>query len=83
MEPSVESVRIRHNQKLEQDSAAMVEEKLQLQRQADSLVHRLDVVLHDKFKSTKTAFDADTPIDKTLSYLQGIIKVTCLAWLTS
>jgi len=66
----------RHNEKLEQDSAAMLEEKLELQRQANSLVHRLDVVLHDKFESTKTAFDADTPIDKTLSYLQSIIKVS-------
>lgn len=66
---------VRHNQKLEQDTIAILEEKLQLQRQAESLVHRLDVVLHNKFESTKMAFDADTPIDKTLSYLQGIIKV--------
>ena len=67
---------VRHNQKLEQDTIAMLKEKLQVQRQAESLVHRLDVVLHDKFESTKMAFDADTPIDKTLSYLQGIIKVS-------
>ena len=70
---------VRHNQKLEQDTIAILEEKLQLQRQAESLVHRLDVVLHNKFESTKLAFDADTPIDKTLSYLQGIIKVFPLA----
>lgn len=55
-------------------------EKRELQRQADSLVNRLEAVLQDKFQSS---FDADTPIDKTLSFLQGIIRVRCYANLAS
>jgi len=68
----------RHNQELEEDSAAMQQERLQLQQQAESLAQRLEAVLSDKFV-TRTAFDADTPIDKTLAFLQDVIKVSPLA----
>lgn len=53
----------------------MQKEKRELQRQADSLVNRLEAVLQDKFQSS--GFDADTPIDKTLTFLQSIIRVGC------
>ena len=53
----------------------MLEDKLRLKEQADSLEQRLEAVLHDKFHAK--AFDAQTPIDKTLAYLQNVIKVTC------
>ncbi len=68
----------RHNQELEEDSAAMEQERLQLQQQAESLAQRLEAVLSDKFVA-RTAFDADTPIDKTLAFLQDVIKVSPLA----
>ena len=68
----------RHNQELEEDSAAMQQERLQLQQQAESLAQRLEAVLSDKFVA-RTAFDADTPIDKTLAFLQDVIKVIPLA----
>ncbi len=68
----------RHNQELEEDSAAMEQERLQLQQQAESLAKRLEAVLSDKFVA-RTAFDADTPIDKTLAFLQDVIKVSLLA----
>ena len=55
----------------------MQQEKRELQRQADSLVHRLEAVLHDKFQSSM-GFDADTPIDKTLTFLQSFIRVSCV-----
>lgn len=51
----------------------MVEDKVRLQEQADSLSQRLEAVLHDKFE--RKSFDADTPIDKTLAYLQSVIQV--------
>ena len=65
----------RQNQALEQDSAAMSQEKERLQQEADSLAQRLEAVMHDKFNS-RTSFDADTPIDKTLSFLQSFIAVS-------
>lgn len=68
----------RHNQELEEDSAAMQQERLQLQQQAESIAQRLEAVLSDKFVA-RTAFDADTPIDKTLAFLQDVIKVIPLA----
>ncbi len=51
----------------------MLEDKLRLQEQADSLSQRLEAVLHDKF--VRKTFDADTPIDKTLAYLHSVIRV--------
>ncbi len=56
----------RHNQELEQ-------EQRRLEQEAEGLAQRLDAVLQDKFASY--SFDSDTPIDKTLGYLQSIIKV--------
>lgn len=56
----------------------MEQERLQLQQQAESLAKRLEAVLSDKFVA-RTAFDADTPIDKTLAFLQDVIKVSLLA----
>ena len=67
----------RHNQELEEDSATMCEEKARLQQEADSLAQRLEAVMHDKFKP-RAAFDADTPIDKTLNFLQAFIAVRTL-----
>ena len=64
----------RHNQELEQDALAMDQEKAKLQQEADSLAQRLEAVLNDKFEP-RTSFDADTPIDKTLNFLQSIIQV--------
>lgn len=52
----------------------MDQEKAKLQQEADSLAQRLEAVLHDKFEP-RTSFDADTPIDKTLNFLQSIIQV--------
>lgn len=65
----------RHNQELEQDSVAMHEEQRKLEREARSLALRLDAVLKDKF-TARTSFDADTPIDKTLKFLQEVIAVS-------
>ena len=55
----------------------MQQERLQLQQQAESLAQRLEAVLSEKFVA-RTAFDADTPIDKTLAFLQDVIKVSPL-----
>ncbi|KAL0019791.1 hypothetical protein WJX77_003107 [Trebouxia sp. C0004] len=63
----------RHNQELEQDALATEQEKARLQQEADSLAEQLEAVLHDKFATTSTGFDADTPIDKTMKFLQSII----------
>ncbi|DBA72255.1 TPA: putative 3',5'-cyclic phosphodiesterase pde-3, variant 2 [Trebouxia sp. C0005] len=63
----------RHNQELEQDALATEQEKAKLQQEADSLAEQLEAVLHDKFATTSTGFDADTPIDKTMKFLQSII----------
>lgn len=46
-----------------------------LQREANSLARRLEAVMHDKLKA-RTTFDATTPIDKTLEYLQNAIMVS-------
>lgn len=67
----------RHNQELEQDALATEQEKAKLQQAADSLAEQLDAILHDKFDpSGSTGFDADTPIDKTMKFLQGIVMVS-------
>ena len=65
----------RQNQDLEQDSFALHEQQLRLQEEAQSLTQRLEVILHDKFQHRKHGFDSDTPIDKTLTFLQGVIGV--------
>ena len=65
----------RHNQELEQDALATEQEKAKLQQAADSLAEQLEAVLHDKFATSGTSFDADTPIDKTMKFLQSIIMV--------
>lgn len=69
----------RQNQELERYSASMLEDKLRLQEQANSLEQRLEAVLHDKFHAK--SFDAETPIDKTLAYLHNVIKVINLCQL--
>ena len=61
----------RHNQELEQ-------EQFQLEQEAEDLAQRLNAVLQDKFAGS--SFDADTPIDKTLTFLQTIVKVLMLLW---
>lgn len=53
----------------------MHEEQRKLEREARSLALRLDAVLKDKF-TPRTSFDADTPIDKTLKFLQEVIAVS-------
>ena len=55
----------------------MHEEQRKLQREAKSLAQRLEAVLQDKF-APRSSFDADTPIDKTLQFLQKVIAV-CVA----
>lgn len=65
----------RHNQELEQDALATEQEKAKLQQEADSLAEQLEAVLHDKFATSGTSFDADTPIDKTRKFLQSVIMV--------
>ena len=66
----------RHNQELEQDALATEQEKAKLQQEADSLAQQLEAVLLDKFATSGTSFDADTPIDKTMKFLQSIIMVS-------
>ena len=53
---------------------ALHEEQRKLEREARSLALRLDAVLKDKF-TPRTSFDSDTPIDKTLKFLQEVIAV--------
>lgn len=53
----------------------MQAEARKLQREANSLARRLEAVMHDKLKD-RTSFDAATPIDKTLEYLQNAIMVS-------
>ena len=69
----------RHNQELEQSSANMHQQNLQLEQEAQALAQRLDAVMQDKFKRINSGFDADTPIDKTLNFLQAFIAVSFLA----
>lgn len=53
----------------------MQEEKARLQHEAEKLAQRLQAVLSEKFVRRGT-FAAETPIDKTLNYLQSIISVS-------
>ena len=68
----------RQNQSLEQDSAAMHQDRLRLEHEAEVLAQRLDAVMHDKFERQSSGFDADTPIDKTLNFLHTFIAVSGL-----
>jgi len=65
----------RQKENLEQVSVVMQEEKLKLQEEAEKLAQQLQAVLNDKFVRRNT-FDAETPIDKTLKYLETIISVS-------
>lgn len=56
----------------------MEQERVQLQHQAACLAEQLDAVLADKFVPRPDVFDSDTPIDKTLAFLQQVIKVSVL-----
>lgn len=40
------------------------------------MAEQLHAVVQDKFQPVKSQFDADTPIDKALSFLQSCIKVS-------
>lgn len=60
---------------MEQDSAALQQDKQRLESEASELAQRLAAVMHDKFKHQSDGFDADTPIDKTLNFLHCIIAV--------
>ncbi|KAL3158778.1 hypothetical protein ABBQ32_011505 [Trebouxia sp. C0010 RCD-2024] len=66
---------LRQNEDLEQEqeSVAMQGEKDRLQQEADKPAQQLQAVLSEKFVQQST-FDAETPIDKTLGYLQSIIS---------
>ena len=54
----------------------MHEQQLRLQQEAEGLAQRLEVILHGNFQSHQTEFDSDTPIDKTITFLQAVIAVT-------
>lgn len=69
----------RKNQEMEQDSAALQQDKERLESEAAELAQRLDAVMHDKFEHQSAGFDADTPIDKTLNFLHCIIAVRLVA----
>ena len=64
---------------MEQDSAALQQDKERLESEAALLAQRLDAVMHDKFEHQSAGFDADTPIDKTLNLLHCIIAVRLMA----
>ena len=57
----------------------MHEQQIRLQEEAAGLAQRLEVILHDKFSHRHSGFDSDTPIDKTLNFLQGCISVSTLS----
>ena len=66
----------RHNQQLEQDTLGAEEATLRIQKTADNLSQRLDAIMKDRFSFKSSAFDADTPIDKTLNFLSDYIGVS-------
>ena len=53
----------------------MQEETAKLQQEAENLAQQLRAVLNDQLVHRST-FDADTPIDKTLGFLQNVICVS-------
>lgn len=52
----------------------MQAKQVRLQQEAKALSERLHAVLKDRF-IRRVGFDAETPIDKTLNYLQEVIMV--------
>ena len=56
------------------------EEKAKLQLEAENLAQQLRQVLNDQLVHRST-FDADTPIDKTLGFLQNVICVSAILML--
>ena len=52
----------------------MQAKQARLQQEAKALTERLHAVLKDRCVR-RVGFDAETPIDKTLNYLQGVIMV--------
>ncbi|KAL0024530.1 hypothetical protein WJX79_001991 [Trebouxia sp. C0005] len=64
----------RQNQLLEEASASMQQEQDRLQHQASSLADQLQAVLQEKRHRRRLSFDAETPVDKTLNYLQSVIS---------
>lgn len=66
----------RQNQALERDWQSMLDEKFRLQQESKALSQHLNALLNDKFgPQINKGFDADTPIDKTLAFIQFIIAV--------
>lgn len=65
----------RRAQELEQQSDVMQQERLDLQQAAQASAERLQAVVQDKFEPPNAAFNAQTPIDQALSFLQSCIKV--------
>ena len=63
---------------MEQDSVALQQDKQRLESEAAELAQRLDAVMQDKFAHQSSSFDADTPIDKTLNFLQSFIAVSSM-----
>ena len=51
----------------------MQAEKLRLEQEAHMLSQTLSAVMNDKFEVHRTEFDADTPIDKVLNMMHGLI----------
>jgi len=54
----------------------MQQEQDRLQHQASSLADQLQAVLQEKRHRRRLSFDAETPVDKTLNYLQSVISVS-------
>lgn len=69
-------VACRQNQLLEEASVSMQQEQDRLQHQASSLADQLQAVLQEKRHWRRLSFDAETPVDKTLNYLQSVISVS-------
>ena len=69
----------RQNQSLEEASVCMQEEQDRLQHHASNLADQLQAVMHEKRHRRRLSFDAETPVDKTLNYLQSVISVRAQA----
>ena len=69
-------VACRQNQLLEEASVSMQQEQDRPQHQASSLADQLQAVLQEKRHWRRLSFDAETPVDKTLNYLQSVISVS-------
>ena len=51
----------------------MQAEQLRLEQEAHKLSQNLSAVMNDKFEIHRTDFDAETPIDKVLNMMHGLI----------